>query len=149
MSKSKFALKKKKYKISAEVAMDQVMDFLETYDIDIEAIDDNKSKSGVESSLNKLVSYVRLELVELTKKDGAVTVTQHLAHPKGEVTTLVYSEIKGKNKVSMDGKSENDRYEMMYSLAGSLSGVGYDGILKLEGKDLSVAEVLGAIFLQI
>lgn len=149
MSKSKFALKKKKYDISAEVAMDQVMDFLETYDIDIEAIDDKRAKSGVESSLNKLISYVRLELVELTKKDGKVTITQHLSHPKGEVTTLVYSEIKGKNKVSMDGKSENDRYEMMYSLAGSLSGIGYDGILKLEGKDLSVAEVLGAIFLQI
>lgn len=149
MSKSKFALAKKKYPISETVAMDQVMNFLETYDIDIEAIEDKKSKSGVESSLNKLVGYVRSELVELTEKDGKVTITQHLAHPKGEVTTLVYSEIQGKNKVCMDGKTENERYEMMYSLAGSLSGIGYDGILKLEGKDLSVAEVLGAIFLQI
>lgn len=149
MSKSKFALKKKKYDISAEVAMDQVMDFLETYDIDIEAIDDKKSKSGVESTLNKMVNYTRLKLIEFVKNDEKITISQHLSHPKGEVTTLVYSEIKGKNKVSMDGKSENDRYEMMYSLAGSLSGIGYDGILKLEGKDLSVAEVLGAIFLQI
>ncbi len=149
MSKSKFALAKKKYPISLEVAMDQVMKFLEIYDIDIEAIDDKKSKSGIESTLNKLVSYVRLELVELTEKDGKVTITQHLSNPKGEVTTLIYEQIQGKNKVCMDGKSEDDRYEMMYSLAGSLSSIGYDGILKLEGKDLSVAEILGAIFLQI
>ena len=149
MSKSKFALEKKEYPISKMVAMDQVMNFLEIYDIDVEAIEDKKSKSGVESSLNKLVSYVRSELVELTEKDGKVTITQHLSHPKGEVSTLIYSEIQGKNKVAMDGKTETERYEMMYSLAGSLSGIGYDGILKLEGKDLSVAEVLGAIFLQI
>ncbi len=147
--KSKFALAKKKYKISQEVAMDQVMNFLEKFDIDIEAIDDKKAKSGIESTLNKMVSYVRLGLIEFVDKDGHVSIIQHLSHPKGDISTLEYKEIAGKHKVQMDGKEETERYQMMYSLTGALSGIGYDGIIKLEGKDLSVVEVLGAIFLQI
>lgn len=147
--KSKFALAKKKYKISQEAAMDQVMNFLERFDIDIEAIDDKKAKSGIESTLNKMVSYVRLGLIEFIEKDGHLTITQHLSQPKGSVTNLEYTEIAGKHKIQMDGKEETERYQMMYSLTGSLSGIGYDGIIKLEGKDLSVVEVLGAIFLQI
>ena len=146
---SKYSLKKKKYDISAEVAMDQVMEFLETYDIDVDAIESKKGKSGVESSLNKLVNYVRSGLVEIDKKDGKITITQHLSITKGEVTTLVYASIQGKNKVEMDGCEDNDRYTMIYQLVGSLCGIGSEGIKKLEGKDLSVAEVLGAIFLQI
>lgn len=149
MSKSKFALKKKKYDISAEVAMDQVMGFLETYDIDIEAIEDSKSKSGIESTLNKMVSYVRSGLIEIVEKDKKLSIIQHLSNATGEIQTLEYKEIGGKNKVQMDGHDENERYTMMYALAGSISGIGYDGILKLQGRDLSVAEVLGAIFLQI
>ena len=146
---SKYSLKKKKYDISAEVAMDQVMEFLETYDIDVDAIENKKGKSGVESSLNKLVNYVRSGAVEIEKKDGKITITQHLSIPKGDVTTLVYASIQGKNKVEMDGCEDNDRYTMIYQLVGSLCGIGSEGIKKLEGKDLSVAEVLGAIFLQI
>ena len=147
--KSKFALKIKKQPVSQDVAMDQVMSFLEKFDIDVEAIEDKKSKSGVESTLNKMVSYVRSGLIEIIDKDGKISIVQHLANKKGEISTLEYKEITGRHKIAMDGYDENERYKMMYSLAGSISGIGYDGILKLEGKDLSVAEVLGAIFLQI
>ena len=149
MGKSKFALAKKKQPVSESVAMDQVMSFLEKFDIDVDTIEDKKSKSGVESTLNKMTAYVRSGLIEIVDKDGQITIVQHLSHPKGNVQTLEYKEISGRHKVAMDGYDENERYKMMYSLAGSISGIGYDGILKLEGKDLSVAEVLGAIFLQI
>jgi len=147
--KSKFALSKKKTIVSETVAMDQVMTFLEKFDIDVEAIEDKRSKSGVESTLNKMKDYVKSGLIEIIDKDGKITIIQHLSHPRGDVQTLEYKEISGRHKVAMDGYDENERYKMMYSLAGAISGIGYDGILKLEGKDLSVAEVLGAVFLQI
>ena len=146
---SKYSLKKKKYDISEQVALDQVMGFLETYDIDIDAIENKKGKAGVESSLNKLVNYVRSGLVEIVKKDGKITITQNLSIPKGEIKTLVYNSIQGKNKIEMDGYEDTEKYTMVYELVGSLCGIGSEGIKKLEGKDLSVAEVLGAIFLQI
>jgi hypothetical protein len=49
----------------------------------------------------------------------------------------------------MDGYKEDDHYHRMYALAGSLNGLGATGMSQLSELDMSAAECIGFIFLQV
>jgi len=49
----------------------------------------------------------------------------------------------------MAGKQADDHYGKAYALMGSLSSLGEDAIKQLKSVDLSLAEVLGLIFLSV
>lgn len=133
-----------KYKLSEEVAEDQVQLFFDFYDLEVEDIPDDQIKV-LDMSLSRIKKAVRKGRLEFTESDGVVKITQHL---KNE-TTIIYGEISGRSKLSMKNKADSDNYGKIYSLCGSLTGIGESGIAKLKGADISLAECIGALFLQV
>ena len=84
---------------------------------------------------------------ELGKKYGLIKeenneliVTQTLKNPPGEVTEIVYGEIKGRHKVAMDGKGDDTNYSKIYALLGAISGQGPKAYTSLKGVDVSISE---------
>lgn len=134
----------KDFKISAEVARDQLDLFLEYYEIDSDDIPE-KQIEAVEASKNRVIKAIRKGKLEVTDNDGCVKFVQHLKTEK----TIIYGEISGQSKIAMKSKLEADYYGRIYALVGSLTGVGETGILKLKGADMSLAECIGALFLQV
>jgi hypothetical protein len=147
MGLSKFSIKERKdFKISEEEAMKTILDFCVRFDVDIDAISDKKQKKNTENLLNCLLEYVRRGFIEIDKNGK---ITQHLQNPpEGNQNPIVnYKTITGAQKLAMDGKDENDRYEMLYAVLGAASDHGEIAIRKLSGIDLKVAEALSIAFL--
>lgn len=140
------------YKISEQVAMEQLDGLMDYYDLDLNDIKNSAQRDAVESAYNRLVKAVRkgnLEFSPEATKDKNIKIVQHLKKPIGESGTIEYRELDGKAKVAMKDKSDTDYYGRIYSLLGSLSGLGETAITGLKGSDLSVAECLGVLFLQV
>lgn len=133
-----------KYKLSEEVAEDQVQLFFDFYEIEMDDIPEEQTRA-IDVSLGRIKKAIRRCRLEFVESDGVVKITQHL---KNE-TTIVYGEISGRSKLAMKNKSDSDSYGKIYSLCGSLTGIGEAGIAKLKGADISLAECIGALFLQV
>lgn len=137
-------MEKEKYKLAEKPAKGQLESMLDYYEIDIDEIEDKEVRRAVKSGYNRLIKAIRLGRLEI-KIDGGFKVTQTTRNNE----VIEYREIDGDSKVAMSTKEEKDWYGKSYALMGSLSGVGESGIRKLKGVDLSLAEVLGMIFLQV
>ena len=137
---------KDEYKLSEEAARAQVLELLEFYGIDVDAITEDERKRATESMLDALVRYFRLGFLEVVKAP-TFKVVQHLQRAPGEVTTIEYTEIQGKHKIVMDSYDAKAFYKRAYALMGSLSGLGDDAMRLLRGVDLQVVEALGIVFL--
>ena len=141
----KFSLPKNKdLKIGEKAAHEALMSWLNYYDIDVDSIEDKNTKQNTETVFNKIIRFIRSEKIHIKVEDGVV-VTQNLQSKQ----TLVYKGVTAENKISMDGYDEKDHYKRMYALLGSLSGVGKSAILDLQGQDMSAAECIGFVFLQV
>lgn len=136
------------YKISEQVAMEQLDGLLDYYDLDLNDIKNSAQRDAVESAYNRLIKAVRKGNLEFSNDDN-IKIVQHLKKPLGESGTIEYRELDGKAKVAMKDKADTDYYGRIYSLLGSLSGLGETAIIGLKGSDLSVAECLGVLFLQV
>jgi hypothetical protein len=134
------------YKLSEQSAEDQLNLFLEYYELMEEDIPETQ-KSAFISACKRIIKAIRLGRLEITNVDG-IKIVQTLKNPIGESQTIEYGRIVGKAKIAMKGKVDDD-YGKMYALLGSLSGLGEVAIQKLEGPDLSIAECLGLLFLQV
>lgn len=134
-------------KISREVAQEQIDALVEFYGIYPEDMPE-EAESLVKASLkavHRAIQGCRLE-IKITGKE--ISIEQHLDDPpKGLQNPLLYGKVDGNCKIGM--KDKMSTYEKVYALLGALSGEGVGGIQKLSGKDLSLAESLGYIFLQI
>jgi len=140
----KFSRKNAEYKLSETSAMVQIDTFLDGYGIDPDARDDEQ-KSIITTQLEKLLKYIRLGYVEIADN---LTITQNLKDPPGDVPTIVYKKLKGKNVIDSDGAGKGEKYnEKLHALLGSLCGDGPAVFQTLGPIDLSVAEVLGLLFL--
>ena len=133
-----------KYILSKDSAKNELQKMLDYYEIDIDEIEDKKLKDAIKSGYDRLIKAVRLGRLEV-KTDNEIKVIQTLRND----TKIEYREIDGKAKVQMAGKKEDDYYGKSYALMGSLSGLGENAISQLKGVDLSLAEVLGMIFLSV
>lgn len=133
--------------VTAEAQLDTLFDY---YDIQLDDVVNKQARDGLESSRTKLVRMVQKGRLIIEEKDGDLKITQHLAKPMAaDAKTIEYGEVCGDAKVAMGTKKEGDNYGQIYALLGSISGLGETAIRKLRGVDLSVAECLGAIFLQV
>ena len=137
------------YPISEEVAIEQVNELLEYYDIDVEAItagDSKEAKASAEAfekALDHVSRAFRLGTLEIERDpDGKMKVSQSLRG--GQV--LQYAEISAKAKLAMEKFPSDAGYSRIYAFMGSLSGVGKAGVEKLGPKDLAIVEVLGTVF---
>ncbi len=130
-------------KFSAETARAEIQKILDWYLFDLSDITDEKQKSAVSMSIDRLARAVRAGLLEV-KTEAGLQVVQILKSGKDVIT---YEEIGGESKCSMDGIPAENHYQRMYTLLGSLSGMGFAAIKKLKGVDNSIAESLGTLFL--
>lgn len=129
-------------KISSENAESQFNEWLDFYDIVFDDIVREQTKEGAETIANKVKRAIQTGRLEIVPDDpNGFTVVQHTM--KG--VELRYSELSGQ------AKAETDRYTgnitKVYALLGKLSGLGLDAIKQLKGRDLGLAECIGAIFL--
>lgn len=135
--------------ISAEVARQQLSIMLDYYEIDGESFLDENQSNIFSQTCERLKKAIMKGRLSITSKDG-IEVKQHLKNSyAGEVKILDYAEIAGKHKTSMGKHKDTDHYGRMYALLGSLTGMGDAAIRSLKGPDLSTAECLGFLFLQV
>lgn len=133
------------YKLSKKNAQAELEKMFDYYEIDIDDIEDKDLKRAIKQGYNRLIKAIRLGRLEF-KFEKEITVIQTL-RSNGE--KIEYREIDGVAKTEMAGKDEKDHYGKSYALMGSLSGWGESAIKSLKGVDLSLAEVLGLIFLSV
>ncbi len=137
----------KKYKISEESAQVQIDLLLDCGAVEIEDITSEDLKHAISSSLNVLRRAVRRGLLEIKIENGDTQIIQHLIKIPGK--SITYKEMDGQAKIEMGKVTEDNPYYKAFALLGFLSGLGADGIAKLKGADLSLAESLSAVFLGI
>ena len=101
--KSLFALRKKTVSIlSEEAARDQVLDFAEYYDIDVERIDDKGARQMLEGYLGNLTRYVQRGALEVARdKDQKMVITLNLSDGK---TSIEFCELGARHKLVMDNR---------------------------------------------
>lgn len=131
--------------ISKEVAKEALDSFYDYYEIDMNDLDDDLKMAVAGEVQRKLIKALQSGRLQIS---GA-SVKQTLKNPPGEVTEITYGELTGKAKIAMKGKAEADHYGRIYALLGSLSGLGETAITGLKGPDLSLAECVGVLFLQV
>lgn len=127
--------------ISHEVAEKQLQGFLDYYEVDISHIELEAQRSAVRGACDKLIRAIEAGRLELNPDEGTAVV--HLKNG----TALTCCELNGKAKVEMSRRPETDMHGRIYALIGSLSGVGFNGIQEMKGRDLVVVENLGIVFL--
>ncbi len=141
----KLMIDSEKYILTKQNAQNELDKMFDYYEIDIDDIEDKKLKDAIKAGYSRLIKAVRLGRLEIKIEDG-ITVIQTLRTNSGKIE---YREIDGDAKTEMAGKLEDDYNGKSYALMGSLSGLGEGAIKKLKGVDLSLAEVLGLIFLSV
>jgi len=127
--------------ISQEVAEEQLNAFLDYYEIELDELPEE-----INGAVKKLLSAICKGRVEVLSNGE---IKQIFKNPPGEVSEVVYKELTGSAKLAMKGKSAEDHHGRIYALLGSLAGIDERGISKLRGVDLSVAECIGVLFLQV
>lgn len=138
-----------KYKVSEEVAEEQLETFLDFYDIDIASIDHKEVQAGLKLSASKVKRAIRKGKLSVELAGDSIKVIQTFKNTEGTEDTIDYTVIAGRHKVAMKDKSDTDNYGKIYALMGSLSGLGEKAILKLKGADLGLVESLGGLYLQV
>ena len=128
--------------ISEQAAKDQFEILVDYYEFEIDDLPDDL-KDSVEFAIKKVVKSIMKGRVEISDSDG-LKIIQKMKHNEND---FEYKAISGSAKPEM--KDKDSQYEKIYALLGSLSGWGKQAVKKLEGIDLSTAESLGMILLQV
>lgn len=134
------------YKLSEKNAREQLELVLDFYDIDIDDIDNKTARQALKGAIKKLVKAIRKGFLEVKPdEDDVPVIIQHLRNNE----ILEYKEIEGKNKSEMKNADANDEYGKIYALVGSMTKIGLGGVKNVKGKDLSILECLGLLFLSV
>jgi len=133
--------------ISEEIANEQIESLKAYYDIEVDDFPKDV-KAAVVSSFKKVRRAIMAGRLEIDTAGDDIVIKQTLAKPpEGSDGQIVYKEVSG---VAKDGlNDDHSSHKKMYYFLGVLSGQGAQIIRKLKGPDLSVAEALGCIFLQV
>lgn len=127
-------------KEAAEKVIQQIFDY---YELDVDEIEDKDQKKFIKQNYDRLIKAARLGRLEVKLEKG-IQIIQHL---RDDDRLITYGEISGSAKVATAGKEATDFYGRIYAVMGVVSKEGEDAIKLLKGVDLSLCEVLGAIFL--
>lgn len=129
-----------KFKLSQEVAEDNLTQFLDFYEIYPEELPSEPEKDAVHTAINKLIIAVRKGWLTF-KEDG--TCVQRLKNK----TEIKYGVLSGASKVqNKHRKNESEdamRTNRLYAMMGSLAGLGAEDMRKFTALDLSTMECLG------
>jgi hypothetical protein len=143
-----FSKKDDSYILSKEAAENFLEDMFDFLEIDVDEIEEKDTREMIKKNIGRLVKAIRLGRLEI-KSDGGFKVIQHLRNDTEKKNSLVFKVPGAIAKKAMADKSPNDFYGRIYAMMGSACGLGEAAIDKLDPIDLSVVEVLGAIFLSV
>lgn len=132
-----------KYILNEQAARAEIKKIFDYYEIDVDEIEDKDQKKLIKMNYDRLVKAARLGRLEV-KTDKGFQIVQHL---RDRPEVLTYYEIDGNAKSATAGKDANDFYGRIYAVQGVVTKEGEGAIKLLKGVDLSLCEVLGAIFL--
>lgn len=135
---------KEDYSISKQTAENELKKMLDYYEIKIEEIEDENLKKAIKQGFDRAIQAVRRKRLQVKIENGIQVI--QTTRSGG---TFTYREIDGDAKCAMDGYPAEAMYKRAYALLGALSGNGESAIKKLKGVDLSLAEVLGLLFLAV
>lgn len=132
-----------KYKLNEQAAKAEIQKIFDYYEISIDEIEDKEQKKFIKLNYDRLVKAARLGRLEVKTEKG-FQIIQHL---RDRPEVLTYYEIDGNAKAATAGKEQTDFYGRIYAVQGAVTKEGEGAIKLLKGVDLSLCEVLGAIFL--
>lgn len=136
-----------KVMISQENAAEQLRALLDYYEFELEDFTDNLQRV-LQSALKQIERGIMAGRIEVVVSADNCEVKLNLKRPvAGAPNPIVFREISGNCKIGI--REDSGDYGKMYSFLGALSGDGIGVIQSLKGKDLSLAEALGAFFLQV
>ena len=134
--------------ISEESAKKQLKIFNEYYEFKTSLVPAT-SREAVDSAIDRILDAIINGRLTIRESSDGVELVQKFKFPPGEKSEMTYGVLTGKTKVALKTKTEQDNFGKMYALVGSLTGIGDDGIQALKGPDLSLAECIGCLFLQV
>lgn len=144
----KYSLKKKDPVISPENAHKQVMQLVERYNIDVDAMDEAKQEA-FEITLNNVAKCITSGHLEVFEDNGELKVRQIIQNSsdKATIKELIYCEARGKDHIAM--KEKGNEQAKMLSLMASMceTNGGFSAIEQLRSSDLSAVEYLSLLFL--
>lgn len=126
---------------SAKAELNKMMDY---YEIEIDEIEDETLKKAIRQGYDRAIKAVRRGRLQVKIEDG-IKIIQKTKNG----TEITYREIDGEAKTAMDSYPADAMYKRAYALLGSLSELGEAAIKKMKGVDLSLAEILGLLFLAV
>jgi hypothetical protein len=127
------------YKFSEEVAEDQLMLFLDAYEIRESNFYIEEEKTVYKNCIHRLLMAVRKG--RMTFYDDG-TCDQVLQDKRTIHYGVLTGESKVQNKTVINASSDSMMTSRQYSMMGSLSGLGTNAIKKIKGVDLGIIEAL-------
>lgn len=145
-----------KDKISPEGAKAQIDLFNEWYDIepeDITGTGDAIARS-YEMAIARLTRAIRRGRVEIrgeADKAGKSTliIEQTLANPVGDTQKIIYREVTGAAKSDVRVTDSDNETAKNYRFLAALSGESYEFFKEFSGPDVTVADCLAFLFVQV
>jgi len=132
------------YKLSEESAEKLVREFLDFYEIDV-THSDPKIEKALDEMLDELMKAYRRGAVENHRDDNlGFCVIQNLKNGN----KLTYRELAGKDRIFMEGYSENQSVSKIHAILGRLCGYGPDVIAKISGRDWQTATNIALVFMK-
>lgn len=129
-------------KANAKKELDKLFDY---YEIDIDEIEEKDLKKAIKGGQGRLIKAIRLGRLKIKFENG-LKITQTL---RSNGIEIIYRTVDGESKAAMDEHPAEAYNRRGQALAGNLSGLGETAIRKLQDVDMSLAEVLGLIFLAV
>lgn len=136
--------------LSRESAETQFRLILDYYDLDdFENDPDDKTRKANVTLKNKIVKAIQSGYVEIEQKDDTLLVHQTLRKPVSGLNQITYKEVTGNSKIGMKDRQDSDHFGKLYAFLSGLSGYEQKVFLSMKGKDLSTAEAIGLVFLEV
>ena len=128
-----------KFIVSVEVAEDQIVGWLDFYQIYPEEIPVENERVLAEATIDKLVIFIRQGMVEFRDDGTCMQILQ-------SGTKVDYKRLEGSAKTQNRERKNEAQDSLMtrrqYSIMGSLSGLGTNAIAKFHPLDMSIAECI-------
>lgn len=132
------AKREKENVISEEVAIEQLVSFLDYFGMEIQEIE---SDAAAEGSIKGLISKIRKGYISIEMIEGAPVVKMPL-QKSGEV--LEFNEPTGRTSVVKNKYKNSD--DKLLGVLGQLCGKGYDIMKELKGLDRMNLLIVGGLF---
>lgn len=132
----------KEYKISEEIAREQMQNLLDSYDIDADDLVIENGPEWVATVINRIVRAIRSGNVEILSNGE---VKHNLVYPKGDVESITYRRVNGIAMKARDKAKGN--FEKDCAFMGSLGNMPNTAMSSMDPVDISIFQRIGQLFM--